>query len=373
MNMKTLPSFIKQYFTNEELVKLQKKDAFHADEFKELFLSRLTHDYKDYLRGTVFHEGGLIPGYPRIMRVLHLENGIKRYFKESFYVEEKVDGYNVRITVINGTPLAFTRGGFICPFTTSRIPDLIDMNFFNKYQGYVIGGEVVGPGNPYNTEVISYIKEDVVFLSFDLFDKTGRKFYPEERYPIFEEFNITQVRRWGPLSLLDVDKIKEIILELDRDGREGIVIKPVANGKSIKYVTLASCLRDIQATTDLITELPAGFYMQRILRALFFCHEFGISLDNNYLLESAKALYLTPQKVIKEVAEGGSVKESFQIKVRNKNTITELMDHLKRSGVNTKILSIEKINNYYSTKFHRIYTEGTKEIRQRLMGHGFFD
>src|SRR3989337_148598 len=141
MNMKTLPSFIKQYFTNEELVKLQKKDAFHADEFKELFLIRLIHDYKDYLRGTVFYEGGFIPGYPRIMRVLHLENGINHYLKNSFYVEEKVDGYNVRIGVINGIPLAFTRGGFNCPFSTDRITDFIDINFFNEYPHHIICGE----------------------------------------------------------------------------------------------------------------------------------------------------------------------------------------------------------------------------------------
>ncbi len=55
----------------------------------------------------------------------------------------------------------------------------------------------------------------------------------------------------------DVEKVKEVVLELDRDGREGIVIKPISNGKQIKYVTLSSCLRDLQASSDLITELPA--------------------------------------------------------------------------------------------------------------------
>jgi ATP-dependent RNA circularization protein (DNA/RNA ligase family) len=59
--------------------------------------------------------------------------------------------------------------------------------------------------------------------------------------------------------------------------------------------------------------------------------------------------------------------------VRSKNTIYELIEHLKRSGVSTKLLSIEKIDDYYRTKFHRIYTEGTREIRHKLMGHGFFD
>jgi putative ATP-dependent DNA ligase len=375
--MKTTPSFLEKYFTNEDMTKLQEKDALHTGQFKDLIFVRLAQDYKNYPRGTVFYESGLIPGYPRIMRVLHLENGIKRYFKERFYIEEKVDGYNVRIVTINGNPLAFTRGGFICPFTTNRIPDLIDLNFFHKYPGYIINGEVVGPGSPYNTEPIPYIKEDVIFYSFDIFDTGGRKIPLEERYTILDQCRIPQVRRWGPFSLSDVNsdvnKAREVVLKLDRDGREGIVIKPISNGREIKYVTLSSCLRDLQATSDLITELPAGFYMQRIFRAIFFCHEFGIDLDDHYLLESAKALYLSPQKALKEVADGGNVRESFEIDVRNKNTIYELMEHLKQSGVITKLLSIEKIDHFYKTKFHRIYTEGTREIRHRLMGHGFFD
>jgi putative ATP-dependent DNA ligase len=371
--MKTAPSFIKKYFTDEELTKLQKKNTLYVDQFKEFSVVRLTQDHKDYPRGTVFHESGIIPGYPRIMRVLHLENGIKRYFKDKFSVEEKVDGYNVRIAIINENPLAFTRGGFICPFTTNRIPDLIDLNFLHNYPGYIINGEVVGPGNPYNTEVIPYIKEDVVFFSFDLFDERGKKLSPEDRYSILGQFKIPEVKRWGPFGVQDVEKIKEIVLELDRDKREGIVIKPISNGKSIKYVTLSSCLRDLQATANLITELPAGFYLQRILRAIFFCYEFKVSLDEHYLLKSAEALYLSPQRALKEVSEGGAVRESFQIKARNKNTVYDLMAHLKRSGVSTKLLSIEKVDDYYRTKFHRIYTEGTRDLRHKLMGHGFFD
>jgi putative ATP-dependent DNA ligase len=371
--MKTLPSFIKKYFTDDEIKELQKKEMLHEEEYKGILLVRLMHDYKDFIRGTVFYEDSFIPGYPRIMRVLHLGNGIKRYLKEGFYVEEKVDGYNVRVAGIKGIPIALTRGGFICPFTTDRIPDLIDMNFFSKYPEYVIGGEVVGPNNPYNTEFIPYIKEDVVLLCFDLFDENRIRLNPEERYKILEDFNIKQVRRWGPFSLLDIDNIKEIVLELDRDEREGVVIKPLTIGKPIKYVTISSCLRDLQATANLITELPAGFYIQRILRSLFFCYEFDITLNESYLLEFSKALFITPGKVIKEVAEGGDIKESFDIKVRNENTINSLMKHLKKSGIKTKLISIERIDNFYRAKFQRIYTEGTKEMRQRLKGYGFFD
>lgn len=368
----SIPSFIGKHFTTEEITKLQKK-ALHTEEFKKLILVRLSQDCRAYPRGSVFHESGFMPGYPRIMRVLHLENGIKRYFKGSFYIEEKVDGYNARIASIGGNPLAVTRGGFICPFTTSRIADLVDLKFFDRYPGYVISGEVVGPGSPYNTEVIPYIDEDVIFFVFDLFDGKGRNLSVEERYRILEPFNIQQVRRWGPFNTSDMGTIREVILELDREGREGVVIKPISDRKPIKYVTLSSCLRDLQAACSLMAELPAGFYIQRILRAIFFCHEFNVSFSEDYLIESAKALYLLPEKVIKAVADGGNIRESFKVNVREKNAIYDLLKHLTRSGISTKLLSLEKINDYHRAKFHRIYTKGTREIRRRLMGHGFFD
>ncbi len=371
--MNTPPPFLTKYLPDKDIAILQERDSLHVYQRDELAFVRLSQEYKDIPRGAVFYESGFINGYPGIMRILHLQNGISRYFKDRFYVEEKVDGYNVRVAVINGTPLAFTRGGFICPFTTDRISDLIDLNFFKKYPEYIICGEVVGPGSPYNTEVVPYADEDVVFFAFDIMDENGKRLSIEERYQIFERFNIKQIRRWGHFSASDTNKIKEIVLELDSNGREGIVIKPVSNGKSVKYVTLSSCLRDLQATAHLITELPAGFFMQRILRAVFFCNEFRIPFSSEYLMDSAKALYLIPEETIKEIEGGGSVKEIFNITVRNKNTIDELIQHLNRSGVRSQLVSVEKSGDYYKARFHRIYIKGTRELRQKLMGRGFFD
>ncbi|GAB4419029.1 MAG: RNA ligase [Thermodesulfovibrionales bacterium] len=372
MSISYLP-FLTKYLTDENLSRLRERDILHTLSYNELTFVRLSQEYKAFPRGTVFYEDGFIPGYPRIMRVLHLQKGIDRYLKDSFYVEEKVDGYNVRIGIINGTPIAFTRGGFICPFTTDRVPDLIDLNFFRNYPKYIICGEVVGPGSPYNTEVIPYVNDDVVFFAFDIIDDRGMRLSAEERYSILGHFDIPQIRRWGPFRAADIDTVKEIVLDLDRDGREGIVIKPISAGRPIKFVTISSCLRDLQATTGLMTELPAGFYIQRILRAIFFSHEFGIPINERYLMESARALYLAPHEALREVAGGGSIRESFEIKVRNKNTVYELLRHLSRSGVLTQLISIERIDDYYRARFHRIYINGTRELRHRLMGRGFFD
>ncbi|MEW6569779.1 MAG: RNA ligase [Nitrospirota bacterium] len=370
----SIPSFINNYLSDEAIEVLQKKKALHLDRYKNLSLVRLTSDFRSFPRGTVFHEKGFIPGYRRIMRVMHLENGINRYYKkERFYVEEKVDGYNARVAVIDGTPVALSRGGFICPFTTSRIPDLIDMNFFKKYPGFTINGEVVGPGNPYNTEKIPYVKEDVVFFAFDLSDRDGRILPPDERCDILQKFRISQSNSWGPFNAEDIKKIKEIVLHLNNENREGIVIKSLSNEKTIKYVTLSSCLNDLLATASLMAELPAGFYVQRILRAVFFSREFGIKLDDYYLLNSARALYLSHAEVLEEVDKGGNVTEDFQINVKDEQVVYELMNHFNRLGIISKLFSVEKTNKYYVARFQKIYTKGSKDIRRKLNGHGFFD
>ncbi len=368
-----LPDFLKKYLIDEDIKRLKEKEGIQPYLYKDLVFVRLTQEYKSFPRGTVFCEDRIIYGYPQIMRILHLTNGINRYFEGEFYVEEKVDGYNVRIALINNTMLCFTRGGFVCPFTTDRVSDLVDIRFFEQYPEYIICGEVAGPGSPYNTEVIPYIKEDIQFFVFDIMDRKGKNLSLKDRYEILQPFKINQVNRWGPFKKGDIEKIKRIILELDREEREGIVIKSISNERSAKYVTLGSCLRDLQASTHLITELPAGFFLQRILRALFFCHEFNIPIEDEFLLKSADALYRIPEKTIHDISEGKEVKELFEIKVKNKNTIDELLRLINRSDVRAQLISIEKQGDYFKARFCRIYINGTRQIRHKLAGHGFFD
>ncbi len=364
---------LKRYFKDKDIENLLKRRIFEPCKAEELTYFRLTQEFKRYYRGTVFFEKGILPGYPRIPRILTLEEGIKRYFKGKFYVEEKMDGYNVRVCLIDNKPLAFTRGGFICPFTTDRIEDLIDFKFFNKYPQYIICGEVVGPGNPYNIESTSYISEDVAFFVFDIFDDKGEKIAPEERYKIIKEFNLREVKKWGSFSADNIKEVKDIVLELDASKREGIVIKSLDGKVNVKYVTLSSCLRDLEATAHLITELPSGFYIQRILRAIFFSHEFGIPIKEDYLLESARALFLRPYEALKGVAGGEGIKEIFTVKVKKRSTIDRLLRHLSRAGIKTEIQGMEEKNGYVHLRFAKLYTKGTRELRQRLIGKSFYD
>jgi putative ATP-dependent DNA ligase len=368
-----LPAFLEKYLSPEALQKM-KLDPYEWD--GRTFV-RVVQDSRGWPRGTVFWEEGVVHGYPRIQRILHLERGIRRYLKDDFHIEEKVDGYNVRVVRMDGRHLAFTRGGFVCPVTTDRLPDLLDLGFFDRYPEHILCGEVAGPENPYNTEAVPYIEEDMRFFAFDVMDREGNHLPVVEKYGMLDRLGIPQVRRWGPFSQADIEKIKGLVLALDRDGREGIVLKAPGPAqfkkRTVKYVTLSSCLRDIEAASALMAELPSGFYIQRILRAVHFSREFGIPLGEDYLLAAAKALYMPNVKLLEEIEGGGEMRETFRVRVRDREALETLLHHLHRGGVKAHLTSVEPVDGYHLARFYKVYQKGTKDLRRKLKGYGFFD
>lgn len=198
----------------ERLEVLEGKGALAEDEFEGIRYVRFRDSARNFRRGTVvFETGEAVLGFPHIKRVVQLENGIRRVFKNKpFYVEEKVDGYNVRVVKVKDKILAITRGGFVCPFTTERIEDFVNFDFFKDYPNLVLVGEMAGPESPYLVEGPPYVKEDIEFFLFDIQEKgTGRSLPAEERYRLAEEYGIPQVERFGLYDSSKVGELKELI------------------------------------------------------------------------------------------------------------------------------------------------------------------
>ena len=365
------PDFLKNHLPEERI----NSETLHSFDISGRTFYRLTKDLSGLPRGTVFWDGGILHGYQKIKRIIHLEQGIRRYFRGPFYVEEKMDGYNVRVRRIGDEVFAFTRGGFICPFTTDRLPDLLPPGFFDDCPDHTLCGEVVGPENPYNSETVPYMKEDIAFFAFDIKDPGGKSISIGERYRIYEKKALPFVRHWGPFtnSDSDIEEIKTIVFELDREDREGIVIKSVAEGEEVKYVTLSSCIRDIHSTSHLMTELPAGFYIQRLIRIAAITYEHSLTLDDTARLSIADALIEPLGDTVSRVASGESIKEFFTVRVNRKETMDALMLHLGRAGVSLHLVSIERAGTRYRCVFYRTFPKGTKDLRRKLRGHAFYD
>jgi putative ATP-dependent DNA ligase len=159
---------------------------------------RFSDDFKDVPRGTAIFQDTVVWGYPHIGRVFVLERGLREQFKGPFWVEEKVDGYNVRIFRIGDRVLALSRGGYLCPFTMDRLGDFLDLSFFEDNPDLVICAEVAGPENPYIEESPPYIKEDIRVFVFDIMKKNSGEFLPqEEKLRLIERYSLPSVEIFG--------------------------------------------------------------------------------------------------------------------------------------------------------------------------------
>ena len=227
---------------------------------------RLTDKYHKAPRGSVAIEGRIIYGYPSIGRILRLGTGLQHQFRAPFWVEEKVDGYNVRLARIGDEVLAFSRGGFICPFTTDRAPDLAELRILDEHPDLVLCAEVAGPDQPYISGHPPYIQEDVQLFVFDLMRLDQPGYLPQpEKHELVKRYALPAVQHYGRYTSDQVQEMRELLLRLTGEGREGVVMKEdSARDHRAKLVTSYSCIDDIRGTVDHLRDLPAEYFAGRV-------------------------------------------------------------------------------------------------------------
>ncbi len=363
----------------DRLLVLEGKGGIVEDEFEGVRYVRFRDSAKGFRRGTVvFENSEAVIGFPHIKRVVQLENGIRRVFKNKpFYVEEKVDGYNVRVVKVGEKVLALTRGGFVCPFTTERIEDFVNFEFFKDYPNLVLAGEMAGPESPYIVEGPPYVKEDIRFFLFDIQEKgTGKSLPVEERYKLAEEYGIPQVERLGLFDHSGLDDLYDLTERLSRERREGIVMKTPDMKKVAKYVTPYANINDIGIGSHIFFNLPHGYFMGRIKRLAFYLAEKHVKGEefDEYAKALGKALLRPFVESIHEVAHGDEVEEVFTVRVKNISTAHRMVTHFERLGVKIHIEDIEDLKNgYWRITFKRVYPDATREMRELWNGLAFVD
>ncbi len=347
-----------------------------CEEFDGICYCRVTKKVGALGKGSIVAKDGIVFGFPSIARILHLENGVRNAYTQPFYVEEKVDGYNVRVARVQGRVLVFSRGAYVCPFSTDRIVDFFDVKkIFDDNPGMVVCGEFAGPDNPYNIEHPPYVKEDVRFFAFDLMMMNKPHKIPvDERYKIFDTYRIPTVRRFGRFSASDILALKRVVKELDETGCEGMVIKPTNPAEKIlKYVTLGSCLRDINVTAPLMAEMASEFFTHRIIRAAMFIHEHGHSLEHEVFTQLGKVLLKPVHESVTKAAEGRLIDEKFLLRFREEKNIQRMMDHLYRCKVKFDVLSKNKEDAYWHVKFARKCYATYDILQKHLEGSAHVD
>ncbi|MEO0272951.1 MAG: RNA ligase [candidate division WOR-3 bacterium] len=339
---------------------------------------RFVDDVRPYKRGTVVLEGNIIfPPYPKIGRIFVLKEGLERYFKEPFFIEEKADGYNIRVFNYKGRPFALTRGGFICPFSTDRLLDLYNFRkFFEYYPDYMLCGEIVGPNNPYMELYPPYIKFDIEFRLFDIYDMKRETFLlPEERYKIVEELKIPSVYCYGKFDISKLGSITDLILRLNSEGIEGVVFKSENKPqKYFKYATPQINIKDIEVDIDLLVELPAEFFIQRILRYVISSQELNYPVEKD-LERVSNAFILGFKRVLEEFKQKGKVSRDYVLFFNNPDNITEFLKLERRASnlIKVHLKNIEKDGQKYKVTIEKTFLKATSRISRLLKGYPIYD
>ncbi len=329
---------------------------------------RFTGPFRGIERGTVLIGNRIIWGFPHIKRIFTLGAGISRNIKgESLYIEEKIDGFNVRIAYIRGKIFAFSRGGFLDAFATEKAGEMKLEKFFKAHKNYVLCGEMLG--NTPHTEPTK--KFDVKLLVFDIDQGDGKYLPPKEKYGLLVKYKIPGAAKLGRYSTKNIQKIRSAVKKLNRGKKEGIVIKSADRKTLVKYVTPFADIDDISKCSGRFFDMPAGFFYQRILRSSFSIEDFGYDKDK-YALALGRAFYSGLSKSIKKTRKGNKIDGEFEILIKDKKIWAEIKKHMSREVRLEKLWERED-KGKTRIRFRKIYLKTTKKLAAYSAGSGIVD
>lgn len=324
-------------------------------------------------RGNIWIADRIINSYPSIKRAFNLKNSLKREFRnDDFIIEEKIDGTNIRITNVDDEIIAFTRGGYHCPYTTEFLNNKQNIvNFFQDYPGIVMCGELIGP-NPYNYASSIYGDEPEV-LVFDLFKPNiyniPNLVRPIERQELLEQYSINTVPVYGKRSCNDYNEICEILRYLNITGKEGLVFKPLDTLQPrLKYTVYRA---DVLAIADFVTksfEEYSPAVRNRFYHAACYLKEIN-GLDLAIVaLELGKSIL---ERLMNSINDE-EVAEEFKLTM-SEEAWNEILHRMRRHIR----IRIEKITHLVNGKIHvhfkKIYPASTDQLKSFLTGHCYVD
>jgi putative ATP-dependent DNA ligase len=316
----------------------------------------------------------VVRGFPKIPRALMLYPGIAAHFStcEKVAVEEKMNGYNVRVALIDDEIAGLTRGGFVCPYTTEKARELVGHDFFLQHPDLVLCGEMVGPDSPYVPKSI-YDIESLEFFVFDIREKlTGKPMPVKNRRRLVDEYGLISVRLFGEY---DVEKahteIASIIKGFGMSLNEGVVIKdPEMLLLPVKYTSSMSNCADLRYAFEFYNDYGRDFFFPRVCREAFQAVEWNETEDK---LEDrcrmlGRSILMPMIKTIRKKKEGERITETVQIRVRNLKTVQEFEDHLRLLGVDAIFEEPEKTGDGYLVRIHKKYHSTSDKTESILRG-----
>lgn len=336
--------------------------------FDTLEYIRFRSTYSGIERGSVATKTDFLPGFPHIKRIFTLENGLEKNIKsEVVFAEEKIDGYNVRAASINGIIYAFSRGGIIDGFSTEKLRELIPKKVFVKK--FMLCGEMIG-NTPYTPPAKEF---DIKYFVFDVLDLENKKYLaPEERYAFLKKHGLVPAPFLGKFHKKnDIKKLNELALNLNKAGKEGIVLKSEDRTEIVKYVNSSADIQDIGNTIKMLFDMPIGYFNQRLLRSAIFIKEHKLGVEA-HAKKLGLAVYSNFINGLSVLEKEGAVYDEFEISIKDKAVWTELKSHMSKE-VRLETVFEKEENGKFRIRFKKIYIKTTKKLRDFLNGKGQTD
>jgi len=288
----------------------------------------------------------VIRGFPKIRRTLMLQPALGQHFSREVAVEEKMNGYNVRIALINQEIVAFTRGGYICPYTSRKARQLLDLDdFFQDHPQKVICGEMVGTLNPY----VSHYYPEVGKLGFRIFDirekLTNTPLPLLFKRELLADYHLEPVRLLGIFPVEEAPvKIMEIVKDLGGHDREGVVMKdPHMELEPLKYTSSQAQAAELEYALTFPFDLAKAFLFSRIIREGFQSYETGESDQERRerALRMGESILYPMLETIGKVEGGEVAAEDLLIEVDSQEEAEEFIRHLRDLKVMASLVEIK--------------------------------
>ncbi|MET1125217.1 MAG: RNA ligase [Archaeoglobaceae archaeon] len=354
--------------------RLEERNVLRRAFVKSDFFPDVVEAYRLDKKFGGFEEGTLIArlksgnfvvrGFPKIKRILLLSKVRDHFGNVEVAVEEKMNGYNVRIVKMGENLYAITRGGLICPYTTEKARRIIPMDFFDDYPEHMLCCEAVGTASPY---VVFDYGVEFDFYVFDIrHAATNEPVSIREKLEIAESYSLKLARVLAETHAGDVESIRSVVEQLEKEGREGIVIKDVEMRiEPLKYTTSYANCSDLAYAFRFFNEYARDFMISRIVREAFRSFELAESKEEfeARCLRLGRAILQPLVESVREVKEGKDVAERSKIFFYEERVLDLFKAHLRMQGVTSRIRVIGRRGGKIYAELERTMRSTTDRIR----------
>jgi len=336
------------------------------------------HDYrhlpgyrKSVEKGTVLIADTVVRGFPKVPRCLVLDEGIPQHFDREIAIEEKLNGYNVRIARVDGEIVSFTRSGIVCPFTTHKVRSRLPLeSFFDSHPETMLCGEMIGPENPY-TPADCYDVESIAFRAFDIRDQvSGEPVDLRKRREICEKWSIPQTELFGIYEPHEaVEATPERVRQLDADGREGVIMKTMDGRQQLKYTTAAANQGDLAFAFEFPFDYGRAFAFRRLIREGFQTVEFDENeARRRERAHSLGASLLEPMANSIERIDGGErIGERHTVRAEPR-VVDRLLEHFRDQGLTVDIEADRRVDGERVLTFTKRIQRTNDKVESYLNG-----